>query len=415
MTQQEGPSPTRQAYYDLARWGIGAAETPLIRTTWPDLPQERDDLTGWLEAHPDVAEAVTRQNPEGPRPGDTLDPLGKWEVRTLADAYAPRDPLQYAVENLFALPSLSITYGAPGTLKSMLLTDLSICVAGGLPWLSPLPDSEQNTTRKTDQAPVLWLDFDNGQRRTDERVEAMGKARELDPTTPFYYVTMPSPWLDGSDPVSVNDLTQRCLVLDIGLVIIDNLAAVSGTADENKAEMGNVLANFRRLAERTGAAVAIIHHERKGGSNAGRKGDALRGHSSIEANLDLALCVDREEHSDLITIRSTKTRGVDVLPFGAQFAYEWKPDTTELARARFFGVMVEDRTSDRAIDDAIKTTVALDTGIAKTALVNAVKDMLPDIGRARIRSRVDVLAHNKTIVGKRGSHNAMTFALPGRG
>ncbi len=47
--------------------------------------------------------------------------------------------MEYIAGRLFALPSLNILYGAPGTLKSFLLADLAVCVAGGLEWLPPAP------------------------------------------------------------------------------------------------------------------------------------------------------------------------------------------------------------------------------------------------------------------------------------
>ncbi|PIP35489.1 MAG: hypothetical protein COX20_11090, partial [Desulfobacterales bacterium CG23_combo_of_CG06-09_8_20_14_all_52_9] len=64
------------------------------------------------------------------------------QVCTLADAYKERPVLQYVVSGLFPLPSLSIVYGAPGTLKSLLLADMAICVASGNAWLPPASSSD---------------------------------------------------------------------------------------------------------------------------------------------------------------------------------------------------------------------------------------------------------------------------------
>ncbi len=117
----------------------------------------------------------------------------------------------------------------------------------------------------------------------------------MDPaTTPLYYVSMPVPWLDASDPLQVDLLVARLDKLAARLLVVDNLGTVLGEADENSAEMARVMSNFRRLAEHTGAAVVILHHQRKGNGFKGRAGDTLRGHSSIEAALDLALLIQRE-------------------------------------------------------------------------------------------------------------------------
>jgi transcriptional regulator with XRE-family HTH domain len=265
-----------------------------------------------------------------------------WQVYTLADAYKPRPKLRYVVDGLFPLPSLSIVYGAPGTLKSLLMADMAVSVAAGAPWL-PLPSAALERGIPTLPVAVLWCDFDNGPRITHERFEALGRARHLAETVPLSYVSMPSPWLDAHNTTAIAVLAQCMHELGTLLVCLDNLTVVRGKAEENSAEMGSVMANFRRLAEDTGAAVILIHHQRKntqggkGQDMTARAGDRLRGHSSIEAAIDLALLVEREPQSSILDLQSTKTRGVDALPFRAQFTYEYKTGTTELATARFFG------------------------------------------------------------------------------
>src|SRR5687767_975508 len=115
--------------------------------------------------------------------------VGKWKLRTLADAYAQRPPLEYLIDGLLPCPALSIVYGGPGSLKSMLLADLMVAIVAGERWLEPLPasDREPGVTFRTLQAPALWIDFDNGIRRTDERIEAFARARQLAPDAPLYY------------------------------------------------------------------------------------------------------------------------------------------------------------------------------------------------------------------------------------
>lgn len=337
-----------------------------------------------------------------------------WQIRTLVDAFAPREPLEFAVEGLFARPSLNVVYGAPGCFKSMLLADLGICVAAGVPWLPPIPTVADVLARRTTPVPVLWADFDNGSRRTAERVEALARMRDLDPeATPFFYAAMPTPWLDATDPDAIDALIGRVNDLLAGLVFIDNLGTVSGGADENSAEMIQVLANFRRLAESTGAAVVLVHHQRKSSGFSARAGETLRGHSSIEAALDLALLVEREEGSEQVTARSTKSRGLDVPPFGALFTYEHREGTRELGRARFFGTAVEDTSpgamAQRAIMGALK-----DAGepMTKGALVQAAKER-EGVGTNRLRGAIDRMAEDGTLTMTPGVRNAQLYTLTG--
>lgn len=339
------------------------------------------------------------------------DDFASWPIRTLADAYAPRDPLTYAIEGLFALPSLSVVYGSPGTFKTLLLLEAALCVAAGQPWLTSLPGQLDATARETVLMPVFWLDFDNGSRRMDERVEALAKARDLDPeTVPFYYSCMPTPWLDASSYSSTRSLAKRINDLMAGLVVIDNLGTISGAADENSTEMVQVMGNLRRCAEETGAAVVVIHHQRKSGG-IGRPGDALRGHSSIEAALDLALHVEREEKSALATIQSTKARGADVRPFGALWTFERKPGTDgELDTARFWGQEIEDRTSDHAVRETVLEIIEALPGINRGDLIAAALEDL-DVGRATVRRIVKELVAEGEISAKTGAHRAMEHYL----
>jgi hypothetical protein len=264
---------------------------------------------------------------------------------------------------------------------------------------------------------VLWCDFDNGPRITHERFEALGRARHLAETVPLSYVSMPSPWLDAHNTAAIAVLAQCMHERGTLLVCIDNLTGVKGKAEENSAEMGSVMANFRHLAEDTGAAVILIHHQRKntqggkGQDMTARAGDRLRGHSSIEAAVDLALLVEREPQSSTLDLQSTKTRGVDVLPFRAQFTYEHKTGTTELATARFFGMAFEDKVSDRAIAQAVVETVASHPRINQKTLRQQVKEVLPKVSMHRINSAIDRFERQKKLTTDTGERGAKLYQI----
>jgi len=260
----------------------------------------------------------------------------RWAFRTLHEARIPRPPTEYIIDKYLATHTLNILYGAPGSLKSMIALSMGLCVAGGLPWLPGLFGGNQGAT--VIKSPVIWIDMDNGQRRTDERVDAMSKSMRLPEDAPFYYVAMPTPSLVATDIESMGLLHDEIDHLKARLVVIDNLGLVTGTVEENSAEMAQVMKNFRWIAEQTGAAFLILHHQRKGGANGARPGDALRGHSSIEAAIDLALHAVREANTSQVSLRSTKTRGVDVPNVVMEFSYEHVPGTNDLASAYFTNV-----------------------------------------------------------------------------
>lgn len=343
-------------------------------------------------------------------PQNGKDPADPWQVFTLADAYLDRPPLQYIAAGLFPLPSLNIVYGAPGTMKSLIMADLAVCVAAGELWLPPAEWMPGATGIKTKQAPTMWLDFDNGKRPTHERIGALARARNLPIDTPLYYYSLPMPWLDANKPESIGNLITRATSRGVELIVIDNLGLISGGAAEGTEAMIPVMGALRQMAEATGAAIVVIHHQRKTGQIAARAGESLRGHSSIEAALDLAILIEREEGSKIVSLKSTKTRGVDVYPFSAEFTYTHQENTTELETAKFWGLPVEDTTSDRAIENAILEVLGQES-LNQSNLVKAVKER-GITGINRIIGIVKRLENSKKINSEVGAKGAKFYALP---
>jgi hypothetical protein len=341
-------------------------------------------------------------------------PSEPWQVFTLADAYRPREPPVEVVEGLFPRPSVSIVYGAPATLKTLLLLDMLACIAAGLTWLRPLNPSH-GLPRGVTQASVLWVDFDNGPRRMHERVAAIGRAYGLLPSVPLHYVSMPSPWLDASNPIGLAPLEAALERYEAKVVVIDNLLLIKGSIEENSAGMGVVMAYLRQLAERYDCVVIALHHQRKDQGNGGRSGDRLRGHSSIEAAVDLALLVEREDGSDSITLRSTKTRGADVPPFGAVFTYEHAPGTSDLFKARFYGLPIADEHSDRAVEHAIRAALGASGELRKMDLSGRVHGALPKVGINRIRVIIDRMLTQHHLNMRPGARGSQNVSLPSRG
>lgn len=336
-----------------------------------------------------------------------------WRGFTLTDAYAHHAPPEYLLDGIFELPSLNIVYGASGSLKSFLLQDLMACVVGGIPWLPPAPWGSKSLPIATLKAPALWVDYDNGRRRTHQRFGALGKHYQLSPEAPLTYFSMPQPWLDASSAESTDMFINVVKQAGAKLIVVDNLGRVSGNADENSADMSRVMGGFRMLAEETNSAVVVIHHERKSNGIKTRAGEGLRGHSSIEASLDLALLVEREGSADTVVIRSTKTRGQDVLPFSAAFTYEnaySDAGAITLASAAFYGLLAEDLDSDYAIERLIKEELA-GKEMAKKELRDAVKNSLPEVGVNRISNRIEKMAAFGAIKMRPGPRTEKRYCL----
>lgn len=314
--------------------------------------------------------------------------LTTWQnyKRTLVDAYRQRPPIQYLVPPAIALPSLNMVYGGPGSLKSLLIQDLVMNVTSNTQkWLPSLPGTPTVKPFSVMQGKVIWIDQDNGTNRTDNRFEALGKALNTADDKPLEYYSMPEPAFDATKTSHIVDLIA--LAAGAKLIVIDNLATISGGRDENSSEIMPVMSNLRLLAERTGAAVIIIHHSRKETGFKGRQGDNLRGFSGIRGSIDTGLFVDREPSSDKITITAEKTRDANIPTFSAMFTYTHKPGCNDLETARFWGCETEKGNTAADIQNEIIDVLTIaGKPLSQKQVIDGVKVGIPGIGINKIRA-----------------------------
>lgn len=279
------------------------------------------------------------------------DPWG--DPYTLTDAYAPRPPVEWLVEGVFAVGTLNMVYGGPGSLKSFLLADMCASIVAGHNWL---PDAS-GVGMGCRPGAAMWCDWDNGQRRTHDRFAMVGRAHLLQPTDPMIYYSMAQPQLAANDPAHIDALYHRARRWSARVIVIDNLSLISGKADENSAEMVNVMAGLRRLAEDTSAAVIVIHHQNKTNGFARKRAEKVRGHSSILASLDVALEVQRdlegETPSNEVYLAAGKIRDVEIKPFGALFWSEVNGGRTERAGFRALAYKDGQARKSEMLDDIV--------------------------------------------------------------
>ena len=176
--------------------------------------------------------------------------------------------------------------------------------------------------------------------------------------------------------------------------------------------MSVVMSSLRKMAERAGAAVIVIHHQRKSNGFKGRAGENLRGSSAIEAAVDLAIHIDREPQSNDIKCTSTKNRLAPVDPFAASLNYTHKKGTREFATLHFIGLDVAEISTEASIKATIFDTVRTSPGILKTPLIDAVKSQFVDVGINRIRSMVAEMVREGDIISRDGAGRAKQFYMP---
>ena len=244
---------------------------------------------------------------------DTLDRTEQDRVLyTAKDALHEPPALIWAVEGIFAQPSLNLLVGDPGTKKTYLAIDLAVSVAMGKPWLG----------HPVNPSPVLFVDEETGLYQLWARLNSSLHAHGANISTPFEYISLGA--YDLRDSADADQLIHRALARGSGLIVIDALANIMRAGENNLASVQPVLFNLRRMAETCKAAVVVIHHTNRHG--------VFRGSSSISASVDLMLAISSSPTDSLIQLSSLKARFQAPQPFYARATFETQPDGQQLFR-----------------------------------------------------------------------------------
>jgi hypothetical protein len=184
---------------------------------------------------------------------------------------------QWLVHGVLPLQGTAAIFGAPGTGKSFLALDLAVRISEGI---------DQWFGVGVKQRDVVYMALEGGggiRKRIDAwEIENSREVKNLQLVIGEFN-------LKNSEHVSgfLKDMTP---ILDKGWVtFIDTLNQASPGSDENSSvDMGLLLAAAKRIAIESGGVVVLIHHSGKDGSR------GLRGHSSMNAAMDLTIEVKKE-------------------------------------------------------------------------------------------------------------------------
>lgn len=239
----------------------------------------------------DLFTAATNPNPQTAK--------ARYRILSASDALLPPPPTEWVVKNLIEAGTLSAIYGDPGCGKTWALLDLSVSVGLGKDWLN----------FETKKSTVLLIDEESGERRLMRRLGEVLRGHHADEKTPIFSVSYGRFDLGNRhDPRELEALIQTT---GAKLVIIDALSDVAPGRDENATkDMKPILLALKSIAEDTNAAIIVIHHSNKQGG--------YRGATTIKADVDIMIKVEKEKHKDLITFTSEKVRDGASVNFSAR-------------------------------------------------------------------------------------------------
>ena len=201
--------------------------------------------------------------------------------------------------------------GGSKTFKTFVLTDLGVSVSHGEPWLS----------FKTKQAPVCFLNFELQPWAMQIRLAAIAKAKGIKLKPGSFHI-----WNLRGHATDYRDLLPRLGdaigVGRFGLVILDPIYKLYGSADENSArDISAMLNQFERLAQDTGAAIAFAAHFAKGNAANKESIDRISGSGVFARDPDSIVTLTRHQEENAFIVDATLRNHPILPPFVCQWSF----------------------------------------------------------------------------------------------
>ena len=233
----------------------------------------------------------------------------------LGSEYEAPDEL---VEGLMTIGSSVVVYGDSNSGKTFWALSVATAIATGTDCYG----------RKTDPGLVVYLASESPS-SIRSRMQAIKKYHGCNLEN-LAMVPVPMNFYNGDqDAQDVIELVRAIEQIKgkrVRLIIGDTLARMSAGANENSGEdMGPVMARFDQVAQSTGAALMIIHHNGKDAAK------GARGWSGIRAHIDTEIEVTEKEGTRSVTV--TKQRE---LPSKGDTIY-FKLEIIEMGTTKFGG------------------------------------------------------------------------------
>lgn len=182
-----------------------------------------------------------------------------------ADQFASSQKVEWHIKHVLPKRGLIVIYGEPGSSKSFFALDLVAHVARGLEWRG----------HRVRQSRVAYIAAE-GVAGFGNRLAAYARHQEISLTELPVFVRGGAFELKEDYLLACDEINS---IGNVGIVVIDTLAAVTPGGNENTSEdMGAAIDSAQRIIEATGASVILIHHTNNQGG--------LRGWSGLRGALD---------------------------------------------------------------------------------------------------------------------------------
>lgn len=290
------------------------------------------------------------------------EPL-EYQLRDAAFAMQPQPPVEWVVDGLIPRGTVSVFYGEPGAFKTWAMIWMAVRVAQGEEWLEY--PTQQNT--------ALYLDEESGESWFSRRLQQTIKGALGNEDIPINFVCNSGLMLD--DKIDVEEIEYLIRSTGAKLVIFDALTDIMSGDENSKKDVQPIFAKMKRIANKTGAAIIVIHHSAKHGS--------YRGSSAIKGAVDLLMKIESKEDSDFINFKAEKVRHTEYAKFSAM---------ATITEDQFYLVRVDEQEQPKVLSKSKKYVLRYLESVGGVALVPDIMANADICSGAAARSAVYALA-----------------------
>ena len=210
---------------------------------WVKLPKlaEHEDVSDYLDTHSkdQLLQEIKKTPFYEPSSNNLLDKLETWNhIREL------EIKVEWIVDRLIPKESITVLFGKGGIGKTWLMMDIARCIGSGLDYLG----------YETQQAPVIFIDFENPLAVLNTRTQRLGEAENVH----FWRVghELKPPKLDTTAWEQYKELP------DGAVLVFDTLRASHGRDENASNEMASIMEKIKELRD-CGFTIILLHHTPK--------------------------------------------------------------------------------------------------------------------------------------------------------
>ena len=355
--------------------GLGAAT--LFNDTWLDPPLEQYAIAekvgrAWADWSEGVRELVTQQMLASELMSDKLKSLEAkeepeleiWDWWRFKEEGMNCEDEEWIAENMIIHKGLHFIAAASGSGKSWLGIDLAIACASGRPWCHFI---------ETAQTKVLYI---------NEEIETRkfwGRFCMMHPTDipDLHIIQKKNTKVDK--PLHMNKIVRYVKEHQIKLVVVDTFVRIHSMDENDNGAVAKLYDRFQEIID-AGAAVVVLHHNKKLAPGTAITQDTMRGASDLAAQADMVLSIYHDIEAKTYDVRTVKHRHIGEDDW-VHFVYKLNSEQPgQIAIEQIANAGTESDVLDRIVqfvsDNPGKTKSAICAGIKKGR--NLVWDTISD-------------------------------------